>query len=148
MLASAPGSRRWLSLGALCALWVFGLAAPRASRADCSHPERPNFGIAPGGTLDAIRLGIRRADEPTSRPTPPRPDTPGSCTGPQCSGKSAPAPGSVAIPRFSIVAEAWILLAAVLPDPDARAAAGWPEVAVARPAAFPSSIFHPPRRSR
>ena len=141
MRASGPRVRRWLGLGALCAFWVVGLAIvpARTARADCSHPERPAFGID---------LTPDRAADPGARITPTAPAAPKPCSGPQCSGKSAPSSAPTAIPRVAPFAEAWAWLAAIAPPDQARSAIAWADEPMIHPATDPSSIFHPPRRSR
>ena len=130
-----------MRLGALVALWVAALAAaPRSSRADCSHPDRPAIGVSVGGEAGAGGW--------ESRISPAEPEKPKPCSGPQCSGKSAPAPATAPIVRFADFDEAWAWVAAAAgPDPD-RSSPLRPEDSAAAGSADPAPIFHPPRRPR
>lgn len=142
MWGSRPRSRRWLSLGALCASWVVALvAAPRSSLADCSHAEKPTFSIAAPG------LGLSD-DAPAPRTVPASPSRPRPCSGPQCSSKPAPAPGASTVPRFRISLDRWAWLDLPADLDGSRAAPSRAEDSPARPISNPSSVFHPPRRTR
>ncbi len=137
MRAIPPRHRAWAGVGAFLTLLAIGLVAPGSARADCSHP-----GDRPAIAGDLFGLDARPADLPT-RDQAPRPKP---CSGPQCSGKSAPSPSTV--PQAPPRSELWATLVPIEPT-DGANPAGWArEGSPAIPAHLGPSIFHPPRSVR
>lgn len=148
MVQARPTNRSGLRLAALLALSAVALVGtPRSSRADCSHPERPSLALDLGGVgRDLATLAGSIASPPRIDPTSP--ERPKPCSGPQCSGKSAPASSPATVPGSrSATADAWATLAARLaldtPRPGFLASEDRP----VSPRLTPSSIFHPPRHA-
>ena len=140
MRAHWPGYRTLANVGAWLTLLAIGLLLPAPTQADCSHrADRPAIDLdrAPASGRDELAAAIRPV-EPIPAPQP--------CTGPQCSGKSAPTPATVAPPAPPVVE--WAL--APRPPLGLRLAGAFTpdETVPLDPLALASSIFHPPRRSR
>ncbi len=137
MRAAVSKVRAWSGAGAFLALLAVVLLAPSPSRADCSHPaDRPAVADDPS------RLSFDwTSGDPASDPAPMPPPKP--CSGPRCSGQSAPplaSPPTVP-PRLKL----WALTVEPVPAPSPDPAGPWPEEAPSRPIRIAPSIFHPPQ---
>lgn len=150
MPQTRPTHRRGMRCAALLTLVSVALGgAARSALADCSHRERPVLAIDLGSTPVPTLVPRSEWIAPSLPIGPTTPERPKPCSGPQCSGKSAPVsgPAPLPVPR-SASADAWAWLASAQVTPTPRSAFLATEDHLVCPRLVPSSIFHPPRPTR